>query len=488
MNKVDLVEEIINQTKPTKKASRKAIDVGLKRTKKLIIVFLPLTLVIAITTVAAAYQDYVFTYKDAGHTQPATSFGDGDTVYVKVTDNYTTGGTKIISVTNDQLGNSISVSVSDGDLDTIYGGSFVIHSGADEAGKLHIENGQTATISADLDGDGNGAAKQITADYEIIITPLVDMVWIYSDSSYTEETTEFGNGSIVYLKATDTETKAGTKEIIVKNDQIENTISINLTDSNGDSFYFGSFIVYSGANDDANDMLTLFDGQTATITVDLAEDGTAATKQITANYDLPTAILILPPSTLTAMATDSNIKLTWTAPSETYLNQYNIYRGSYSGGEDFSTPMEIVAASGQSSYEWIDYNVAQGITYYYVVRSQNILGNESENSSEASATITAQLLSLGFQRPFIVRSSGSSKVILKAKQAVNVNIRILNINSIIVHEWNSYFSSGEEKEWTWNGVNMYGEEVNNGVYIWEMKAITANGESQKEVKIVGVLR
>lgn len=535
-------------------------------------------MIIAITTVAAAYQDSISIYKDAIYAQPANSFGDGDTVYLTVTDNNINGGSKIISVTNDQLANLIYVTVSDSDLDTIYEGSFIIHSGVDEAGKLHMENGQTATIEADLDGNVDGATKQIIANYG-----LIDMLWIYSDSSRTEEATKFGDGDTIYLKITDTETKGDTKTLTVKNDQIRNTISINVTDSNRDSFYLGSFVIYSGVNDDANDKLALFDGQTATITADLAGDGVFSAKQITADYGIaPTASIIYDPSsvtentdvavilgtsedvtqvptsliitfsdgsssditlagivpgstftgyftvtdevpdgqatfslaegalvdedgdsgntitsgetilidrssppapyTLTAIATDSTIKLTWTVPTETDLDQYNIYRGTYSGGENFNTPVGIIIASGQNSYEWIDYNIILGMTYYYVVRAEDIASNESGNSSEASAAVTTQLLSLGFQKPFVVRS-GPAKVIIRVSESTNVSIRIFNLNSLIVYEWNSYFSSSEEKEWAWNGVNMYGEEVNNGVYIWRIEA-----GDEEITKIVGVLR
>ncbi len=35
---------------------------------------------------------------------------------------------------------------------------------------------------------------------------------------------------------------------------------------------------------------------------------------------------------------------------------------------------------------------------------------------------------------------------------------------------------------------MYGEEVNNGIYIWRIEAKTANGISEKRTKIVGFLR
>ena len=558
----------------------------LSKTRGLVIAFMGLTLITGITTVAAAYQDFIFTYKDAAHTQPETTFGDGDTIYVTVTDNNTSGGTKTISVTNDQLGNSISVSVTDGDSDTVYQGSFIIHSGADEAGKLHMEHAQTATISADLDGEGDGATKQITADYGI--TPLTDVIWTYSDSSRTVEATEFGDGDTVYVKVTDLETKGGAKAITVANNTIGNTISVNVTDGNQDSFYLGSFIIHSGINDDANNKLGLLDGQTATITADLANDGAAGTKQITADYgprasitcdpspitentdvavtletsedvvQVPTPLTITfsdgstsditltgkvpgsiftgsftvtdevpdgqatfslaegalvnmygisgntitsgktvlidrvvppAPSTLTAMATeDGNIKLTWTVPAEADINQYNIYRGTSSGGENFTAPVGTVAASGQSSYEWLDSNVTPGTTYYYVVRAQDVAGKESQNSPEASAAVTTQLLSLGFQRPPVVRSDRPIKVILRVRQPASVKIRIFNMSGKIVYDWNDYISPAEEKEWTWNGVNMYGEEVNNGIYIWRIEAVADSGMSNSKTQLVAVLR
>jgi len=99
----------------------------------------------------------------------------------------------------------------------------------------------------------------ITADYGI--AQLTDKIWTYSNSARTLEASAFGDGDTVYVKVTDTTTTSGTKAISVANDNIGNTISVNVTDSNSDSFYLGSFIVYSGANDDANDKLGLFYGQ-----------------------------------------------------------------------------------------------------------------------------------------------------------------------------------------------------------------------------------
>jgi len=563
------------------------VDAVLGKTRGLIIVLLSLTLIVGTTAVALALQDYIFTYSDAAHTLPATTFGDGDTVYVTVTDNNTTGGTKTMSVTNDVLLNSISVSVTEAVANsTVYEGSFIIHSGVDEAGKLHMEHGQTATIYANLDGNtdpiDDGATKQITADYGI--TPLTDMIWIYSDSSRTVEETVFGDGDTIYLKITDTQTKGGTKAITVQNSTIGNTISVNVTDSDQDSFYLGSFIIHSGANDDANDKLTMFNGQAATITADLANDGLAGTGQITADYaptaaiacnpspvtdntkvtvtleasedliEVPTVLTIsfsddstldivlmgtvpgstfigfftltdeIPdgqatfsltegalvdgsgntgneitsgetllidrigppaPSSLSAMATqDDKIKLTWTAASEEDVNQYNIYRGTDSG--HFPEHIGTVTASGQSSYEWLDSDVVLGTTYYYVVRAQDAAGNESENSPQASATISARLLSFGFQRPPVVQSGRPIKVAIRVRQPATVRVRILNLNGEIVYDWNEYISS--EEEWTWDGVNMHGKRVNNGVYIWKIEADADDGTSDSEIQILGVAR
>jgi len=354
-------------------------DAVLKKSRKLVIVFLSLTLITAMTTVAAAYVDIIAIYSDAAHTQPETTFDDGDRVYVTVTNNKTTGGTKTITVANEVEGNRITVSVTEGATSTVYEGSFVIHSGADGVETLHMEHGQTGLIEANLDSDDIYGWARITADYGI--TPLLDNVWIYSDSSYIVQETEFGHNETVYVKVTDTETKGGTKEITVKNNQKLNEIHINITDSNSDSFYLGSFVVYSGANDDANDKLALFYGESATITADLANDGFSGTAIIYFRA-------ISSPTNLTAAAiAGGSIRLTWTASSpETNVAQYNIYRATTSGEQNYASPLTNVSA-GTTTYT--DSATTDGITYYYVVRAQDSAGNMETNTNEAIATADA---------------------------------------------------------------------------------------------------
>ena len=361
------------------------VDVVSGKVRKLIIVLLSLTLIMGITTVAAAYVDYVFTYSaytDPANNVPAITFGDGATVYVTVTDQNTSGPavpTVTVGVKNDQDGNTIPVIVNDSNADEIYEGSFIIHSGADAAGYLHMEHEQTATITANLDGDEYQGTATITADY---VGALQDNIWTYSDSTYTVEETEFGDGDTVYVKVTDTETKGGTKEITVQNNDKWNEILVDVTDSNSDSFYHGSFIVHSEANDDANDKLALFYEESATITADLAGDGTSGTKIIYAAYTTPA------PTNLKAAAiAGGSILRTWTPSSpETNVSQYNIYRAIVSGEQDYASPLASVPP-GTDTYT--DSATTHGITYYYVVRSLNRSGAMETNTNEAIATADA---------------------------------------------------------------------------------------------------
>lgn len=358
------------------------VDVVSGKARKLIIVLVSLILIMGITTVAPAYQDMIWTYSDSAHTVEATTFGDGDTVYLKITDSETIGGTiDAITVENNTIGNTIDVNVTDDNSDSFYFGSFVIHSEAnDEANdKLTMFDGQTATITADLEKDGTSSTKTITADY---VTALQDNIWTYSDSTYIVEETEFGDGDTVYVKVTDTETKGGTKEITVQNNDKWNEIHVDVTDSNSDSFYHGSFIVHSEANDDANDKLALFYEETATITADLANDGTPGTKIIYAAYISP------PPTNLTATAIIAgSIRLDWAASSpETNVSKYNIYRAIATQGQNFVSPLNNVSV-GTTTYT--DSATTDGVTYYYVVRAQGDIGNIETNTNEAIATASA---------------------------------------------------------------------------------------------------
>lgn len=84
--------------------------------------------------------------------------------------------------------------------------------------------------------------------------------------------------------------------------------------------------------------------------------------------------------TLSASAGDAVVHLTWTAPSDggSSITNYNVYRGTSSGGETLFTTLGNV-----TSYD--DTAVTNGTPYYYTVSAVNGVG-EGAQSNEVSAT------------------------------------------------------------------------------------------------------
>jgi subtilisin family serine protease len=83
------------------------------------------------------------------------------------------------------------------------------------------------------------------------------------------------------------------------------------------------------------------------------------------------------PTSLTALAGDKQIKLTWVAGAN--ATQYRIKRGTSAGG-----PYTTIASSVRG-VQYTDTGLTNGTTYYYVISAGNVLG-ESGLSNEASAT------------------------------------------------------------------------------------------------------
>ncbi|RLE06616.1 hypothetical protein DRJ00_09465, partial [Candidatus Aerophobetes bacterium] len=124
-----------------------------------------------------------------------------------------------------------------------------------------------------------------------------------------------------------------------------------------------------------------------------------------------------PPTNLVATAiSGGKIRLTWTASNpETDVKQYNIYRGTISGGEDYSSPIATVSA-GTTIY--IDGPLEDGMTYYYVVRAQDPAGNIEKNVNEASATVDSTSPSF--------LSITSDKSFYRNGDTVNLTIQLVN--------------------------------------------------------------
>jgi len=87
-----------------------------------------------------------------------------------------------------------------------------------------------------------------------------------------------------------------------------------------------------------------------------------------------------PPSNLAITSDETGyLNVSWTAPTGEEVFVYNIYRAETSGGQQFWN----VYTTTQETY-YLDKNVEHGKTYFYVIRSRDVAGNEEKNVQQAS--------------------------------------------------------------------------------------------------------
>jgi len=87
------------------------------------------------------------------------------------------------------------------------------------------------------------------------------------------------------------------------------------------------------------------------------------------------------PSNLVATPDNGQVSLDWDDNTEFDLAGYNVYRDDSSGG-----PYSKINGSLLLSSSYTDTSVTNDNTYYYVVTAEDVFSNESDNSSEVSAT------------------------------------------------------------------------------------------------------
>jgi hypothetical protein len=170
--------------------------------------------------------------------------------------------------------------------------------------------------------------------------------------------------------------------------------------------------------------------------------------------------------------------------------------------DELSDPQEVEIFVNDSSqgtvtadanHEFVKSGIGliKGINYI-AGQSTDKAGNKSELSKSLKLKYNPEgLLSMVIRSPHVVRSGSSTepvKIIYSVTQPAEVTIRIFNLKGLMVKEWKGSASPGEETEWDWYGKNMYEEEVNNGVYIFRIKAKASSGENDSSTKLVGVLR
>ena len=109
-------------------------------------------------------------------------------------------------------------------------------------------------------------------------------------------------------------------------------------------------------------------------------------------------------------------------------------------------------------------------------------------AQENALVSDSRVFSFTLQTSSVVRSGNPIVITLTLFQQAHVTIRIFNLSGELIWDWSEDIAPGGEKEWSWNGQNMHGEQVNNGLYIWRVVAKGADGTEETVTKVLGVLR
>ena len=86
------------------------------------------------------------------------------------------------------------------------------------------------------------------------------------------------------------------------------------------------------------------------------------------------------PSSLAAAAGNTSITLTWTANSESDLASYKVYGGTS------ASPTTLLSTISAGTVTYTNTSLTNGTTYYYRISAVDNAGNESDKTSDVSAT------------------------------------------------------------------------------------------------------
>jgi len=175
-----------------------------------------------------------------------------------------------------------------------------------------------------------------------------------------------------------------------------------------------------------------------------------------------------PPINLQATAGDGFVNLTWQGPADNGgapLLPFNIYRDTSPGAAT------LLGTAGNTSFTSSDTTVTNGQTYYYRVRSVNMVG-ESDPSNEVAVTPVGQLTA----PLYLAATAGDGCVVLQWEPPVSTGG--FNLTNFILHRGTTSGSLSElvNVSHTVTGYNDTG--LTNGVtYHYQVFALSGAGTS-----------
>ena len=172
--------------------------------------------------------------------------------------------------------------------------------------------------------------------------------------------------------------------------------------------------------------------------------------------------------------------LTWEANLESDLAGYRLYYGEKSRQYDSS-----ISVGNVTRYEITGLDA--GRRYFFAVTAIDLAGNESGFSNEVAIefpsdqdTLRLQGKSYNYPNPFkVVEEATRIRYVLAGACQVTIEIFDLEGRLVAVLIENEPKQAGEHIEDVWDGTNLRGEHVANGVYFCRIEA----GNNEHFIKI-----
>lgn len=191
----------------------------------------------------------------------------------------------------------------------------------------------------------------------------------------------FTCADIIQITVKDIDLIGATQEVSVQSttETTPETVMLQQTGTAGE--YEGEIAATAGAPAHGDNLLSLTDGDTITVTYIDADDGNGnfnVEKTAAAASDCAAPTF----GGLTAAeAGDYEVTLSWNQATDAHTVVYNVYRAESSGGQDFNAPTYTITA-----LTMVDKDVENNRAYYYIVRAEDTLGSEDSNTVELAAS------------------------------------------------------------------------------------------------------
>ncbi|UPV75643.1 surface glycoprotein [Halorussus limi] len=237
------------------------------------------------------------------------------------------------------------------------------------------------------------------------------------------------DGETVYIKATDGATTGGTQKVTVSNGN-GGSITVTLADDGsgadgsstggaGDGNYWGSFTLVSGSSDDTKDKLSVADGNSASVTVDLDGMGAEDSATVTADYTAPDdPVSIVGGPIVSSNETGYSVTVNLTDDPEDGTLTVQLKNGSttetaskdISGLSDDDSQEQEVSVSGIAASSFDDGTVEIS------AKMTDAAGNGNADGLTANTTVTKDATAPSINKFTVTHEDGMAKITINASE------------------------------------------------------------------------